>query len=432
MKYPFTLLILVLVFVSFQERVKAQPTREDYEKMMVVPKVHLDWLKENTKELTTQKFNTNNSLWENQSKDIYVKDAEGRFTKTALFSWQANNWDTVSATNYYYQKDATNNVTGLTILTYPYYATMKGSKVNYFYKQGLIDSAYVEDIKSFGSSTDGFVLYRYNSNSQRVLDSLVFQNGFVQSRHYWYDANGRCIGQAYTKINSVNTLDTMLKEVMEYSNGGLLLKWTRFMSNGTVLYKSDENVYTYTPSGKVKSMEDFSINGATTKRYSYFNYYNTSDKLVAMVKKADYIAAGANEDSIVLTYNQLGQFDTAYSYWHLDTFNWKTQPTLRYIYEKLTVGIEQSNNILVPINIYPNPVTSSNSVINISIPTVQTETNYTITITDLTGRRVLSKHSLFNQSISSIEVRQLERGTYLLNVMADDNSIVGNQRVVIQ
>jgi hypothetical protein len=430
MKYPFTLLILVLVFVSFQRKAIAQPTREDYEKMMVVPKVHLDWLKENTKELTTQKFNTNNSLWENQLKDIYVKDAEGGFTKTALFSWQANNWDTVSATNYYYQKDASNNVTGLTILTYPYYATMKGSRVNYFYKQGLIDSAYVEDIKSFGSSTDGYVLYRYNSNSQRVLDSLVFQNGLIQSRHYWYDANGRCIGQAYTKINSMNTLDTLLKEVVEYSISGLLLKWTRFSSNGTALYKSDENVYTYTPSGKIKSMEYFSINGV--KRYSYFNYYNTSDKLVAMVKKADYIAAGANEDSIVLTYNQAGQLDTAYSYWHLDTFKWKAQPPFRYIYEKLTVGTELFNSALAPINIYPNPVTHSNSLVNISVPTLQTETSCSITITDLTGRRVMTKHFPENQSLFSIEVGQLERGTYLLNVVTDERNIAGTCRVVVQ
>lgn len=92
-----------------------------------------------------------------------------------------------------------------------------------------------------------------------------------------------------------------------------------------------------------------------------------------------------------------------------------TSSTGSQIALEVTQTLNLDNNNLVSLSIYPNP---TSSVLNIN---VKTENSYQYTLTDLTGKQVLS--GAVSNLESKVDLSGLNSAIYILNIKQNNNTI---------
>jgi hypothetical protein len=92
------------------------------------------------------------------------------------------------------------------------------------------------------------------------------------------------------------------------------------------------------------------------------------------------------------------------------------------------VEIALTDNFKTAIDLFPNPTSSE---LNVAITGAGTD-NYLVEVSDIYGRAISSVQQLSNggTTISTIDVRNLAQGTYIVTVKDRTNSIVSTQRFV--
>lgn len=89
------------------------------------------------------------------------------------------------------------------------------------------------------------------------------------------------------------------------------------------------------------------------------------------------------------------------------------------IYPKNYVGIEENNQNVNNVNVFPNP---TNNNLNISFNSSKTA-KIDIAIFDLLGKELLKKHSsvIMGSNIFDVDCSSLSKGTYIIRMISDDS-----------
>ena len=79
------------------------------------------------------------------------------------------------------------------------------------------------------------------------------------------------------------------------------------------------------------------------------------------------------------------------------------------------------------LNLFPNP---ASEIINIELRHLKNIANATITMYDITGKKIIEKQ-INHSTMETISVTELAPGLYTI-LISDANSILGKQKVVLQ
>lgn len=305
--------------------------------------------------------------WENDYKQISTYDANGNLQEFTSLKWLSGTW--TNNRNHIYQYDAngnciveiTRNPNGTSWengnkFSITYNANHKATQIIY---SDWVSGAWIEKQKT--SIT-------YNNNNDIV--SILGQN---KSGSNWIDSD------RYTNTYSGNLKTNYLDETFD----------------GTVWVKNQNNIYTYSSSGKLESCisQNWDDVGSTWENaYKSIANYNNLD-LIGSIEYQDW--------------NSGGYWDKA----SIDSFFYES-------YE--TTGIHNLKLNEANLSVYPNP---TNKILNISISLKQ-PTNCNLTIIDVSGRIYkMQKMSKAKDIQMQFDISELANGSYFLKVATSDGQV---------
>jgi hypothetical protein len=232
-------------------------------------------------------------------------------------------------------------------------------------------------------------------------------------------------------------------EAYVYGSSGLHDTMRYIDNSGTV---HSQTAYTYTASGKLQRVSNFSKLNGTFSAYSInMTVYNAKDLPdtqyyyaprgahpdTAISYSVWHYGIGDKEDTAtsyvydagsgsyvpmyrtVYTYNALQQ-RTLYYWEKWDAGRWEDMGEYRkYYYDNVpTIGVARIPTSFADVYIYPNPASSLLQV-RLAAANVQP---YTFTIFDAMGRRLRSHPSVQGLQVHTIPISDLQPGTYILTI----------------
>ena len=351
------------------------------------------------------------SSWQNYSGVNYEYDSNSNVISETGFEWKAGKWANYSKTSYTYN---VNNK--ITEILYQNWNGTTNSYENVDKDTYTYISGKPSEIVYYEWSSPNWVLkdktvISYNSNNLPNAAQSFLWDGtqWVNDGRYTviYNANQKVtedLGEKWINSNWVNDYKTLYT----YNSNSNLVT-SRFASwdvFNTIWVEKDRTDYELDANG---NRTKTTYSGSFDSKLEY--NYDTSSLMASFANPfkdksgVDYFAEDYPYVNKVLGYNE-------FSY-NIQTSSYEQRGRTTYNYaNSITLGTEKNEIVNPTITLFPNPTTDFLTIQNSS----NTEIDKII-VSDISGKTVLQQ----NQNASQVNVQNLSKGMYLLQVFSGDN-----------
>ncbi|HRP88769.1 MAG TPA: T9SS type A sorting domain-containing protein [Edaphocola sp.] len=336
--------------------------------------------------------------WENDLKEVYDYDAQGKIIKKTSIDWISGAWENKSKEVSQY--DAQGNLT-----EFSSYDWVSGAWNN--------DRKYIYEYDANKNCTSSIYLIGSGSNWDNSEKTIITYNSNNKATNQlfldWNSSTWEPDRQIVISYNGNNTVHSILTQ--DYTGGN----W------------EDNEKFTYTYNGnKKKDLTYEEYDGTVWNKNYKMNYYYTNNNMDTLIGQGwdNGGSSWKNDKRYILEYNSNNLATTLTNdFWQVGDYWDKTTSSSKYyfFYESFSgTGINQVQ-LLSRFNIYPNP---ASEYLNIEIDWKQPKGNATLTITDITGKthhNQTIKQSL--QSKDKIDISNLPSGIYNLTISTNEANI---------
>jgi hypothetical protein len=279
-------------------------------------------------------------------------------------------------------------------------------------------------------------IYTYDAHNNLLSDTDYYGNGsgwsYTSLTSYTYDARNNMLSDTFKTWNSSAWVNYSLN-IYTYDIHNNMLSQTYQTWSGSAWVNIYLNAYIYNAGNNVIRDTAYNWSGVWVINYLTTYTYDVNYNLLAELTKSwngtAWVNSGLNTYSYDADNIQLSNTTRQYSSGGPQFYG----DSIYYYFHHELQGIQQLSAGSNQLSVYPNP---SNGMFNVSI------TNYKLRITDVEVYNVLGE-KIFTSTLPSpkgegvsvsypINISSQPGGVYFYRVVAEDGSLVGEGKLVVQ